>query len=364
MKRKAIVIAASGLLAGAATGAGAQTTTSAPAPAPTPAPTSTVVLYGRVDVGIGHNWGFGTQRTLEDHYHTSRLGFRGSEDLGGGLNAIFKLESRFLAKSGAQQDAATFFNDESYVGLSKAGLGTVKLGRIYSPFYLAVAGRIDPFNGDGAGSMTGLSSLGHNLSPGNPYDTAKGLPNRDVRHSNAVQYETPVFGGFSVQAQVPFSEVPGQPSGRSIAIRYDGEKLFAQAGYERKAFSKEASTAHIGGGYTFGAARVSVGYTTGYYSDDEYARDNKAQSVLVGLTYTIGPAVLLAAVSRVRMDSPTLLDASKGTSSNLTKSAVGLDYYLSKRTKVYGQYARFSNPMSTLFVSNANRVLVGIDHAF
>ena len=350
MKRKAILVAVSGLLAGATTGASAQTT-------------SSVVLYGRVDVGIGHNWGFGTHKTL-DHYHTSRWGLRGAEDLGGGMSAIFKLEARFLAKNGTPQDGGTYFNDESYVGLSKSGLGTVKFGRIYSPFYLAVAGRIDPFNGDGVGSMTGLTSLNHNLSPGNPYDAAKGLPNRDVRQNNAIQYESPVVGGFSVQAQVPLSEVRGQPSGRSIALRYDGEQLFAQAGYERKAFSKDAWTAHLGGGYTFGPARVSVGYTTGYYSDDEYARHNKAQSVLLGLTYTVGPAVFLAAVSRMRMDMPTLLDAAKGTSSNLTKSAVGVDYYLSKRTKVYGQYARFSNPVNTLFVTNANRVLFGIDHTF
>jgi predicted porin len=326
---------------------------------------SSVVVYGRVDVGVAHFWGNGPTRTLEDHYHTSRLGFRGTEDLGGGTNAIFKMESRFLAKNGSSQDAATFFNDETYVGLSNAKLGTLKLGRLYSPFYLAVAGRIDPFNGDGQGSMTGLTSLGHNLSPGNPYDTAKKLPNRDVRHSNAIGYDSPSFAGFSVQAQLPLSEVKGQPSGRSIAVRYDSPTLFAQTGYERKAFSNDAWTAHIGGGYVFGPARVSLGYTTGYYSDDEYARGNKANSALLGLTYTVSPAVtLLAAVSRLKMDQPTLLDAAKGTGSNLTKAAVGVDYYLSKRTKLYAHYAHFSDNISILFVSNANRVHFGVDHAF
>jgi len=325
---------------------------------------SSVTLYGRVDVGVMRQWGIGPAKWSEDHYHTSRLGFRGTEDLGDGLGAIYKLETRFLAKNGGQQDGATFWNDETFVGLTSKNLGTLKLGRTYSPFYLAVAGRIDPFNGDGIGSMTGLTSLGHNLSPGNPYDSAKGLANRDVRTNNAIDYGSPTFAGFSVQLQKSFSEVVGKPGGISVAVRYDSPTLFAQTGYERKAFSQDAYTAHIGGGYVFGPARVSVGYTKGYYSDDEYARGNQAESALVGVTYTLGNAVLLGAVSRIKMDVPTLLDAAKGTGSNLTKVAVGGDYYLSKRTKLYGHYAHFSNTMSILFVGNSQRVMAGIDHSF
>lgn len=327
-------------------------------------PTSTVTMYGRIDVGLAHNWGNGPSRTYMDHYHTSRLGFRGTEDLGGGTSAIFKLESRFLGKNGAQQDAATYFNDETYVGLTNRDWGTLKLGRIYSPFYLAVAGRIDPFNGDGVGSMTGLTSLGHNLSPGNPYDVAKSLPNRDVRHSNSIDYASPAFGGFSVQAQHTVSEVRGQPSGKSLAVRYDSPTLFAQTGYEKKHFSRDAWTAHLGGGYVFGPAKVSLGYTTGYANDDEYARGNKARSALAGLTYNMGNVTLLAAIARMTMERPTLIDVARGTGSSLTKYAVGADYYLSKRTKLYAHYAHFSDNVATIFVGNSQRVHVGIDHSF
>jgi general bacterial porin, GBP family len=328
-------------------------------------PASSVTIYGRIDAGVAHIWGNGPSRTLMDHYHTSRLGFRGVEDLGGGNSSIFKMESRFLGKNGAQQDAATYFNDETYVGLTNKDWGTLKLGRIYSPFYLAVAGRIDPFNGDGIGSMTGLTSLGHNLSPGNPYDTAKKLANRDVRHSNAIDYASPTFKGFSAQAQHIVSEVRGQPSGRSFALRYDSPTLFAQTGYERKAFSRDAWTAHVGGGYVWGPAKISAGYTTGYYSDDEFARGNKARSGLLGLTYTMSPSVtILAAVARMEMDRQTLLDAAAGTGSNLTKYAIGVDYYLSKRTKLYAHYAHFSDNVSTIYVGNSQRAHIGIDHAF
>lgn len=328
------------------------------------APASSVTLYGRIDVGVAHFRGNGPSRTLMDHYHTSRLGFRGAEDLGGGTSAIFKMESRFLGKNGAQQDTATYFNDETFVGLTNRSWGTLKLGRVYSPFFLAVAGRIDPFNGDGVGSMTGLTSLGHNLSPGNPFDTAKGFPNRDVRHSNSIDYASPNFNGLSLQAQHIVSEVRGQPSGRSVAVRYDGPTLFAQTGYEKKAFSRDAWTAHLGGGYVFGSARVSAGYTTGYYSDDEYARGNKARSALVGISYNIGNVTLLAAIARMDMDRPTLLDAARGTGSSLTKYAIGADYHLSRRTKLFAHYAHFSDNVSTIFVGNSQRVHAGIDHSF
>jgi predicted porin len=326
---------------------------------------ASVTVYGRMDVGVMRQWGNGApSKWSEDHYHTSRLGFRGTEDLGGGLSGIFKLEHRFLAKNGSPQDGATFWNDETYVGLASKDYGTLKLGRVYSPFYLAVAGRIDPFNGDGVGSMTGLTSIGHNLSPGNPYDTAKGLPNRDVRTRNAIDYGSPLFGGFSLQVQSSFSEVNGQKNGISSALRYDSPTLFGEAGYERKAFSNNAYTAHIGGGYVFGPVKVSAGYARGYYSDDEYDRGNKASSLLVGVTYNVDTWTLLAAASRLEMDMPTLLDTARGTGSNLTKVAIGAEYYLSKRTKVYGHYAHLSNPVSILFVTNSQRAMLGIDHAF
>jgi predicted porin len=326
---------------------------------------SSVTVYGRVDVGVMRQWGIGPSKTSEDHYHTSRLGFRGVEDLGDGLSAIFKMETRFLAKNGAQQDGATYWNDESFVGLQSKTAGTLKLGRVYSPFYLAVAGRIDPFNGDGIGSMTGLTSLGHNLSPGNPYDAAKGLVTRDVRTNNSIDYTSPAFAGFTAQVQKSFSEAAGKRGGIAAVLKYDSPTLFAQTGYERKAFSQNAYTTHVGGGYVFGPARLSAGYTRGYYSDDEYARGNKAASGIVGVTYTLNPSwTLLAAASRIRMDQPTLLDAAKGTGSNLTKIAVGADYYLSKRTKVYAHLAHFSDPMSILFVGNSKRAMIGIDHSF
>jgi predicted porin len=78
----------------------------------------------------------------------------------------------------------------------------------------------------------------------------------------------------------------------------------------------------------------------------------------------MGNWAFLGAISRMRMDQPTLLDAAKGTGSSLTKWAVGAEYYFSKRTKVYLHYAHFSAPVSIIFVGNSQKEMIGIDHAF
>lgn len=325
-----------------------------------------VTVYGLLDTGVVRASGGSGQTTYSmDHYHTSRIGFKGNENLGDGLNAFFKLESRFLTKNGTQQDGATLFNDETYVGISKANVGTLKLGRVYSPFYLAVAGRIDPFNGDGVGSMTGWSSIGHNLSPGNPYDTAKGLVNRDVRTNNAVDYTSPSLNGFTLQLQTSFPDANTATRQKAVVVKYDSQAFFGETGYERKAYSTSAYTAHVGGGINWGPAKLSAGYAWGYYSDDEEARGNKASSILLGMTYAIDQKLnLLAAIAKLRMDKPTLLDAAKGTDSNATKFAVGLDYAISARTTLFAHYAHVSKPLSILFVSTTSKEMVGIDHKF
>lgn len=328
-------------------------------------PQSSVTLYGLVDTGVVAAWGGNAKRSFgEDHYHTSRFGLLGNEDLGGGLSAIFKLESRFLPRTGQQQDSATLFNDEAYVGLRSKTYGTLRLGRVYSPFYLAVAGRIDPFNGDGIGSMTGFTSIGHNLSPGNPYDTAKGYPNLDVRTSNAVDYASPTLYGltFNYQSSLPGAGISKQ---QSVALKYDSDHFLAETGYERQAYQKHAFDWHVGGGVLFGPVKLTIGYTQGYFDDDEYARGNKTRTEFVGLTYRVTPSqAILAAVANMHSDEATLIDAAKGTGSSAVKFAIGYEYSLSKRTLVYVHYAHVTKPLAFIFVSNTNKAMIGIDHKF
>lgn len=104
---------------------------------------SSVTIYGLVDLGIVKGNGgtatnpfaLGTSRkwTMQER-SSSRLGFRGEEDLGGGYSAQFQIEHRFRADTGAVTNP-TFWHGRSYVQLSSKTLGKVYLGREYSPAY-------------------------------------------------------------------------------------------------------------------------------------------------------------------------------------------------------------------------------------
>jgi predicted porin len=101
---------------------------------------SSVTLYGIVDTGIAYEDNGSTTVTRMDpgNLNGNRWGLKGSEDLGGGLKAIFNLESGFTLDNGAQADTKRLFNRLSWVGV-KSGFGTVKLGRQKSPVYATKA---------------------------------------------------------------------------------------------------------------------------------------------------------------------------------------------------------------------------------
>src|SRR2546423_2418394 len=126
---------------------------------------SSVTIYGSLDLGVtksnggtaGNNGGAagnGAQAkawTLQSA-NAPRLGFRGNEDLGGGLSAQFQIEHRFNVDTGTQNNAAVFWQGRSYLQLSSASAGRVYLGRDYAPaFWPAV--KSDPFGWDGVGQL-------------------------------------------------------------------------------------------------------------------------------------------------------------------------------------------------------------------
>src|SRR5687768_14930528 len=116
---------------------------------------SSVTIYGRIDQGITKGNGGtaanqganGTSEAWQIKQSSgSRLGFRGNEDLGGGLSAQFLIEHRFTPDNGAAD--ATFWAGGSYVQLTSAAAGSVYLGRWYVPAFW-VANKTDPFGWDG-----------------------------------------------------------------------------------------------------------------------------------------------------------------------------------------------------------------------
>lgn len=168
MKKSLLAVAVLGTLAGAAS---AQ---------------SNVTLYGIVDAGInfdnGRNAAGKTWSVASGQQSGSRLGVKGTEDLGGGLSAVFVLENGFNADDGTMANGGRLFGRQAWVGLNSAGLCSIKLGRQYSAIYNAL-NAIDPFAINQAGDAQRV--YGYGLGKADPI----------ARSDNTVTYSSPDFNG-------------------------------------------------------------------------------------------------------------------------------------------------------------------------
>lgn len=180
-----------------------------------------VQIYGSVDEGLdyvsnargGSQWAVNAGKRSPD-----RFGFRGTEDLGGGLGAFFKLETGFNSDAGTQANPTKLFNRYATVGLTSASLGTLTLGRMPDFAYDYVG----PLNN----SIPGIS---WSYSPGN-LDNLANVYGID----NAVRYETPVIDGLQLGAMNGFGEDPTNFSRSrqySLGMRYNNGELKLAGSY-------------------------------------------------------------------------------------------------------------------------------------
>lgn len=158
----------------------------------------------------------------------SRIGFRGTEDLGGGLKGIFQLETAFSVDTGALNTANVIFSRNTFVGLD-GGFGTIKLGRMDS-VYKELGDTL---------SFLGISS-GNFVSGSNIIaQRGFGTNNADRFHErlgNSIFYESPEFGGFQGLFQYSLGEVAGDTSRGSVVstgVKYEAGPLYAALAYER-----------------------------------------------------------------------------------------------------------------------------------
>ena len=279
---------------------------------------SSVTIYGLLDQGIykgnggtaPNNGALGLSKAWTvTQAAGSRLGFRGNEDLGGGLSAQFQIEHRFTPDDGLPN--ATFWNGRSYVQLTSAGTGSVYLGREYTPaFWPAV--KSDPFGWDGVGQIGTAAWAGYTSNGG-------------VRTPNTVGVKSANFGGLTVQAAVGLSETSGVGRNNGFNVEYTGGPLYAALGYEK--YSKGAldgqGVTNFALHYDFGVAKV-----LGYYASAKIGAGGNTSSKMfsIGLTAPVGPGKVKAQYFRV--------DPS-GANNNNSKIGIGYDYALSKRTGLY-----------------------------
>jgi predicted porin len=291
---------------------------------------SSVTIYGKVNVSLEKS-SIGTKndKAALDDIHGSRLGFRGEEDLGGGLKAKFQIEHRFRPDTGADATfvggstdpvtgvvtpaSSTFWNGMSTVGLAGA-FGEIRLGRYYSANFLGANNKPDPFGGDGAGALR-----------------AVGMQTTYVRTANILHYSGS-FSGVNVAVSTGLKEGAAKAH-NSIAVGYANGPLDVGVGQDKGADAGSVTNAYAT--YDLGVAKLAFGL-----GNKKNAAGVKTEGFLLGATIPAGPGKVQVGLAR----------AKNKTTGVVTNQKLGLGYIypLSKRTALETTYGRDSKAVSAV----------------
>ncbi|MDH4425022.1 MAG: porin [Acidovorax sp.] len=333
---------------------------------------SSVTLFGVVDATYAYGTGSTSSKSqlTNSGYNSSRLGFRGVEDLGGGMSASFWLEAGMNNDNGMGSSNNTTnqaggavanggglnFNRRSTVSLN-GGFGEVRLGRDYTPQFWNLT-VFDPFGTNGVGTTQTLNS-------------ALTLPGSTtlVRASNSIGYFLPgKLGGFYGQAQYYMGENnSNQVNAAGTNIKKDGNGLAVRVGYangpinvavalsETKFAAGDFQSINVGGQYDLGVAKVMA-----HYSQDEIDGGADGKGFLIGGLVPMGAGEVRLSYSTYKIDNVA------GADPRSNKLALGYVHNLSKRTALYTTVARVTNKNGATQALNqsttaANRNSTGYD---
>jgi len=282
---------------------------------------------------------------------SSRLGFRGSEDLGNGLKAIFNIEAGVALDTGAAD--SSLFGRRSIVGL-QGGFGQLTVGREYSPI-ASVAAATDVF---------GQGFYGSNLSA---FTT-----NRLTRRlSNSVNFKSAPISGFAVLAAYSAGErTTDGPSGNlvGVALEYANGPFYAGAGYHRleRLATEDDKELAVGAGVKLGDFDIKANYLQA----DQAGANNEFEQINLGAAYTMGVNKFFVNLQRNEIEN--------GARGNAW--AIAYTYSLSKRTNLYTSYGSMRNnargtfglnssstnvtPVATALGADPTAFTVGVRHAF
>lgn len=318
---------------------------------------STVTVFGTLDLNATATRAGGrTVKAMDQggNIFPSRLGFRGTEDMGGGLSAGFWLEAALLPDTGEVQGG--MWNRRSTLSLASKSLGELRLGRDYMPTFWNMS-QYGPF---GTVGVAGSS----NIIEGWPFGL--GGARTQVRTNNSIGYFLPGgLGGVYGQATVAAAEGQG-------GAHYTGARLGYAAGPVDVAIahgqtplgSARYKISNIGGSYDFGSIRLM-----GFHSDQRAGADRQ-KSTLIGASLKVGDAgYLRASIANSDRSGPGV-DAD-----DARQLAIGYLHYLSKRTALYATYSQIRNRGNAAYVTsdsspaadpggNASGLQAGISHQF
>ena len=305
---------------------------------------SSVTLYGVADVGIGKEAGqkTGMISGYIVNHTTSYIGFRGIEDLGGGLKAGFKLEQYVNLKDGAviqpnHQLLKTNYARAANLWL-EGGFGRFKMGQSVTPSHSAiVAWNI-------FGDVNYSSSIERYASVG-----------QASRSSSQFSYKTPVFGGFSAEVAFIAKGDNGNKAKYDLNLIYENGPLAAGISYNKIQDAK--ANYALGAKYDFGMFALSAGY----YDIRNLASVSLATGTKMKLAgFSIGGSVKFdnfsLAVELQRQRKKEIYNQNAVQKfKKYTEGVVEAKYALSKRTFIYADYLR---------LDNKNNYGVGIQHRF
>ena len=313
---------------------------------------SAIKIYGVADAGLVTEYGTpaGSSPVIGSGLASgSRLGFKGTEDLGNGLSAVFVLEGGYNIDTGKAGQGGPRFGRQAFVGL-RGAFGGVTVGRQYSPYYRAIRDVADPFEDGLAGQATNLMSGNH-------------------RMDNTVAYTTPELAGWSAELAYGAGEVPamqdvGAHRKRVLSgmLSYARGPLVVMLGHHRREDALTPDHARD----TILAARYAQGAVTAHAAlvSSRDLAGARSRDALLGLTWKHGPhTVLLSAVQR---------DDRSGAGRDARQYGAGYLYGLSPRTDLYAAYGHIDNDGAAAFTvgnatdsGNGNAALnLGIRHCF
>ncbi|KXB31055.1 hypothetical protein AT959_10165 [Dechloromonas denitrificans] len=333
MQKKIIALAVAGL---ASTAAFAQ---------------SNVTIYGSVDMGYAYRYD-SNNRNVDSNSaidggqaQGNRLGFKGVEDLGNGLKAVFLLEQGFGvdASSDATTAAGTnksiSFTRQAYVGLT-GGFGTAIAGRLYTPHFSFVSA-IDPFSAGTVGQYK-------NVYGGGLFDP--------TRVDNAVAYVSPSFGGFTVTGAYSNNAIAQESSidnsqnntvyallarytAGPVDVGFNVHRIAGASGNGVPTTMKSIDNYTLGG--TFDAKVVKIHGLISHNIQDNATGTNDVQidNYMIGATVPVGKFAIKT--------SYMFSDGNSAAGGNAQQFAVGGNYALSKRTDLYTAYSIIDNDSAT-----------------
>jgi predicted porin len=316
---------------------------------------SNVTVYGVADAAVSREDsgapGTSSQTRINSgDQSSSRFGFRGTEDLGNGLKAMFNIEAGYAIDTGAGD--AALFGRRSVVGL-QGNFGSVTVGREYTPI-AAVAAATD---------ILGQGFYGSNLSAFNA--------NRLTRRiSNSVNYRSATVSGFTGSAAYSAGEATSGPSGnlKGVALEYANGPVYVGTGYHvlTRLASGDDKEYMAGAGYKVGDLEFKANYMVA----DQTGANNKFEQFNLGASMAFGQSKAFVNLQQNKTEN-----GAKGNAFTLAYS-----YSLSKRTNLYASYASLDNndlggfglnasstnitPPTTAPGADPSALTVGVRHTF